>query len=57
MIASRAILDEILRLPADASPKNVVRGHQEQTHYVEVEDPGVLKDIDRPSDYDALEER
>ena len=57
VIASRAILDEILRLPADASPKNVVRRHQEQTHYVEVEDPGVLKDIDRPSDYEALEGR
>ena len=57
VIASRAILDEILQLPADASPKNVVRRHQEQTHYVEVEDPGVLKDIDHPSDYDALEGR
>ena len=57
VIASRAILDEILQLPADESPKNVVRRHREQTLYVDVEDTGVLKDIDRPSDYDALEGR
>ena len=57
VIASRAILDEILRLPADASPKNVVRRHREQTLYVDVEDTGVLKDIDRPSDYETLEGR
>ena len=30
VIASRAILDEILRLPSDVSPKNVVRRHREQ---------------------------
>ena len=55
VIASRVVLDDMLRLPSDSSPKSVVRRHRERTLYVDVEDPGVLKDIDRPSDYAALE--
>ena len=55
VIASRAILDELLRLPSDASPKSVVQLHRERTRFVDVEDPGVLRDIDLPSDYEALE--
>lgn len=55
VIASRVVLDDMLRLPSDSSPKSVVRKHRERTLYVEVEDAGVLKDIDRPSDYAALE--
>ena len=57
VIASRAILDDMLRLTPDESPKSVVRRHQDRTLYVDVEDAGVLKDIDRPSDYEALEGR
>ena len=57
VIASRAILDDMLRLPSDESPKSMVRRHQDRTLYVDVEDAGVLKDIDRPSDYEALEGR
>ncbi len=57
VIASRAILDDMLRLPSDESPKSVVRRHQDRTLYVDVDDAGVLKDIDRPSDYETLEGR
>ncbi len=57
VIASRAILDEMLRLPSDASPKNVVGRHREQTLFVDVQDAGVLRDIDLPSDFEMLESR
>ena len=55
VIASRAILDEMLELPCDGSPQSVVRKHREGTLHVDVEDAGVLTDIDRPSDHEALE--
>ena len=54
VIAARPILEEILRLPEDSSAKTVVRDHRRQTTLVEVDDPGVVLDIDRPSDYDAM---
>lgn len=57
VIASRAILGEMLRLPSDASPKSVVGRHRKQTLFVGVQDAGVLRDIDLPSDFDALESR
>ena len=57
VIASRAILGEMLRLPSDVSPKNVVGRHREQTLFVDVQDAGVLRDIDLPSDFEMLESR
>ena len=54
VIAARPILEEILRLPDDSSAKTVIRGHRRETAFVEVDDPGVVLDIDRPSDYGAM---
>ena len=54
VIAARPILEEILRLPEDSSAKTVIRGHRRETAFVEMDDPGVVLDIDRPSDYDAM---
>ena len=55
VIAACAILEEILQLHGRfASAKTVVRAHRRETAFVEVDDPGVVLDIDRPSDYDAM---
>ncbi len=54
LLASRKILDEFLQLPSDRSPKEVIRAHRAETLYVEVDDPGILHDIDLPSEYEAL---
>ena len=55
VIVSRAVLDEMLELAPDASPKDVIRAHRAETEFVEVDDPGVLRDIDSPLDYEELE--
>ena len=55
VIVSRAVLDEMLELAPDASPKDVIRSHRAETEFVEVDDPGVLRDIDLPLDYEGLE--
>ena len=54
VIAARPILEEIVRLPEDSSAKTVIRGHRLETTFVEVDDPGVVLDIDRPGDYGAM---
>jgi molybdenum cofactor cytidylyltransferase len=45
---------EFLSLPRDASARDVVHRHAASTQYVDVNDPGILRDIDKPSDYHAL---
>lgn len=54
VVASRVILDEILALPVESSPKNVIRAHRAGTVFVDVDDPGVVTDIDLPSEYKDL---
>ena len=56
VIAARGVLNEMLALPADASPKEVIHAHRADTEFVDVDDPGILRDIDRPSDYEGLKE-
>jgi CTP:molybdopterin cytidylyltransferase MocA len=54
VVAERTILNEILSLPADASPKNVIRAHRAETVFVDVDDRGVVTDVDLPEEYDEL---
>ncbi len=54
VIAARAVLEEMLALPSDASPKDVIHAHREETAFIDVEDPGIVRDIDRPQDYEEL---
>jgi molybdenum cofactor cytidylyltransferase len=53
LLASR-IAREILALPPGSSAKEVIHAHHEETVFVDVDDPGVLRDIDLPADYEAL---
>ena len=54
IVASRAVLNEIARLPAEASLQDVVRSLRAETVFVEVDDPGILRDVDTPSEYKRL---
>ena len=54
VIAQRSVLDEILALPPDSSAKSVIRAHRSNTLFVDVDDPGILRDIDLPEEYDEL---
>jgi molybdenum cofactor cytidylyltransferase len=52
VIFGRAVFDALRRADPEAGAKAVVRAHPVLN--VEVDDPGVLQDIDTPDDYDAL---
>jgi len=51
LISSR-LFDELLRLDAAESLKTLMRRHIDQTLKLEVNDPGVLTDVDTPADYE-----
>lgn len=49
---SREIAGELETLPLDARASDVI--HRHRAHLVEVDDPGILRDVDTPGDYEAL---
>lgn len=51
---AREIIDELLGLPADGKPSDVIHRHVPETIYVEVADPAVVSDIDDPAAYAEL---
>lgn len=54
VIATRSILEKILHLQNYSTPKTVIRKHSSDTTLVEVDDPGVVLDIDEPGDYESV---
>ena len=53
-VIGRALIGQLLTLPAGASPKPVLRGHYGGAVFVEVDDPAVVADIDSPGDLARL---
>ena len=51
---SRRFIDQLLALPVTAQARDLIRTHRPQTAYVDVDDPGILSDIDLPEDYRRL---
>ncbi len=51
---ARRIMEEILALGPEASPKDVMHRHKHETDFLNAGDPGVLADIDDPESYAAL---
>jgi molybdenum cofactor cytidylyltransferase len=45
---------EFLALAPDAMARDIVHRYVHSTRYVDVDDPGILRDIDEPADYVAL---
>jgi molybdenum cofactor cytidylyltransferase len=54
VFAARAIAAEILALPSGAQARDVIHGHIPQTQYIDVEDRGILTDVDDPAAYRHL---
>ena len=51
---SRALIAEFLALPPEANARMVVDQHAAEIDYVDVDDPGILQDIDDPEAYRRL---
>jgi molybdenum cofactor cytidylyltransferase len=51
---SRDIIPEFLALSETGAARDVVRGHTAQTEFIDVDDPGILADIDDPEAYRSL---
>ena len=51
---SRALIAEFLALPAHAAARDVVYRHADETEYLDVNDPGIVADIDDPAAYREL---
>jgi CTP:molybdopterin cytidylyltransferase MocA len=51
---SRDLIAEFLALPEDGAARDVVRAHAADTEFVDVDDRGVVADIDNPEDYARL---
>jgi CTP:molybdopterin cytidylyltransferase MocA len=50
----RELISEFLALPETGAARDVVRAHAAETEFIDVDDPGVLADIDDPAAYRAL---
>ena len=51
VLFSRAVFDEIRRAPESVGARQVVWDHQGDLLEVEVQDPGIGRDVDTPGDY------
>ncbi len=51
---SAAVIAEFLALPATGAARDVVRAHAAETDFLDVDDPGILADIDDAAAYRAL---
>jgi molybdenum cofactor cytidylyltransferase len=54
-VISAAVFPELLRLSPDEGANTVMREHRASTKFLEVDDPGILLDVDAPETYRQLE--
>jgi molybdenum cofactor cytidylyltransferase len=54
VLFSRALFDELRGAPDTVGARQVVWDHQEDLLEVEVQDPGIRRDVDTPGDYRSL---
>jgi molybdenum cofactor cytidylyltransferase len=54
VVFSRAVFDDLRRADPDVGAKAVLRAHEHAIVNVEVDDPGVVADVDTREDYRAL---
>jgi len=50
---ARRFLDDLARLRGDAGARDILKAHPDWITLYEVDDPGVLRDIDEPSDLEV----
>ncbi len=54
VVFNSSLFEELLAAPVDQGARVVVRRHAGEQEFVEVDDEGILADIDRPGEYEAL---
>jgi len=52
--AARRLIREFLALPVEAQARDIVHRHAAEACYVDVDDPGILRDVDDPEAYRSL---
>jgi len=57
VLFSRSLYQELLAAPLDQGARAVVRRHAAEVQTVEVDEEGILWDVDQPKDYAALQRR
>jgi CTP:molybdopterin cytidylyltransferase MocA len=50
----RQLIAEFLALPPEGAAREVVRRHVDRTEFLDLDDPGIVADIDNPDDYRSL---
>jgi molybdenum cofactor cytidylyltransferase len=50
VLFDRSVFDELQRAPIDVGARAVVKANADRVIYVDVDDPGVLQDLDTPAD-------
>jgi molybdenum cofactor cytidylyltransferase len=56
-LAARPLWDELLNMKWHQSPRDFLDRHQETIQYVNVDDSGILADLDTPEDYTGWQAR
>jgi molybdenum cofactor cytidylyltransferase len=51
---SKSLIPELLALPAGSSAREIITRHARDIAYIDVEDPGILADVDDPAAYARL---
>ena len=54
VLISQRVARQLQTLPATAAARDVIRSYNDTVLYVEVDDPGILIDVDTPEDYQRL---
>ena len=54
IMMSRRVAERILRMNPSASPQDAVRSYYPEARFIDVDDAGVMRDVDRPGDYQDL---
>lgn len=54
VVVARPLFGEFLALPPTAEARAVIRRREVDIAYLDVDDPGILADVDTPADYERL---
>ncbi|HSW49287.1 MAG TPA: nucleotidyltransferase family protein [Bryobacteraceae bacterium] len=57
VLVSRELVQQLLALPHHAQARDVIHGHVQETVYLDVDDAGVLDDVNDPEAYAQLKAR
>lgn len=50
-LVAQSLWDELLEVKSPQSPRDFLNAHRDEIHYVEVDDPNILADLDTPAEY------